>query len=110
MAGILTEADIETLFLDAKRISRWQTKKLLSPKAKAHRADLAAKIRIRSAGRRVFEIFARKHPTQPNNFSVGLNYCASTRKRYELVRCNGWHGPHPNRLEIKAGAGVQWIA
>lgn len=50
-------------------------------------------------GKRKFSVFMRVNEALPENFSIGLMYHpADDPASVPLLRCNGQHGPHANRV------------
>ena len=46
-----------------------------------------------------FGIYLRKHVIKKMDFSIGLRVVRKS-SDIVLIRCNGWHGAHPNKLHV----------
>lgn len=106
MAKALTDREITRLLSERKTVTARQRDILLNPKPMRKHRDLSARIHVRTKQGKRFQIFVRKAAHDPTDFSVGVIYKADGGEKYRLVRCNGYHGEHPNRLEIVSGTGV----
>jgi len=105
---VLRDAEIAQFLAEAKPITRAQIHRLLTPREprrRGARKDRRASVVCRGASGNKFVAFTRwyrENEFNPHDFSVGLLYVPPGGKGIILLRCNGWHGPHTNRLEKSA--------
>jgi hypothetical protein len=110
MRRILTDIQISELLDDKKPIRRAYVRSLKTRLTPENRS-LVSKRGITSDGGRVFEISARRDcrvDMHPKRFSIVLGFTWHG-QRINLIRCNGWHAPHTNRIEENAASGVIYI-
>lgn len=101
MQAIPTDAQISVWLKEPKPIpndyAKWLG--LLEPTAKdAKQLEYKPKLVNSTNGNRFF-IFLRQKASDPNDYSVGMNLFRKRGNSIALIRCNGWHDPHRNRLE-----------
>lgn len=102
MPRVLLEAEIAELLAEAKPLSKRYRVLLVPRKGKGGLGNSAEKTRrlnLVGAKGNSFRIWVSVNPLQPNDFSIGLVWIASKTEKHDLVRCNGWHDEHPNKLE-----------
>lgn len=97
----LDEATISELLADQKQLSIKQIDKLKKPKPRQRDKHLYAKVQIKSASKRRFVIQVRKNPAigQEMDFAIMLYYMAPKSCLYHLIRLDGWHDAHTNKIE-----------
>ena len=108
MSRILKQGFIDALIAEKKSISRKQSETLKNPRVQRNRnliCEFALPGKIHT-----FKVTARKQVSgrQQNNFAVILSIVWYG-KRYNLIRCDGFQGPHQNHLEISRNSGNQLI-
>lgn len=99
MAKILSDREISDLLADPKPLPKGFRKKLKRRPRKNRRHERSARLEVVSAGGLRFRLFVKVNDRLTNNFSVGIVYVASTGEKYNLIRCNGWHNEHINKIE-----------
>ena len=93
----LTDTDIESLINCPKVIREDKFQKIKFVEKDGHRKfDLDVESQV---GDCAFELFCRQAIDDPMDFSVGLIVNFQDGSNMRLMRCNGLHGGHRNKLE-----------
>lgn len=96
MPTVLTDPAIAALIAEPKPIPK-DYKTYLLPRHIPNHVHLNITRVIEAPTRHRFRLIARKSPSDPMNFSIGLQLLSG--EAVGLIRCNGWHNVHFNRLE-----------
>ena len=95
----LSDSEIRLLFEDPKPITP-NFRDWLSRVGKFRNGpQLRYGVAMTSLSGRKFAVHLRRHETNYRDFSVGLRWKRTRTDSIQLVRCNGWHAEHRNRLE-----------
>lgn len=101
---MLTDAEIQTLLSDPKRLPKNALQKLSDPKKLVSRS-LRAVVKCKGESGKQYSILASLGPG--TKYSIHIRYHPSGRRKpVTLIRCNSPHAPHRNTLErtvIKGG-------
>lgn len=95
----LTDAEVAELLADPKPLPRNFRRRLQLRRKRNRPSERYAKLDIESESGRRYRLWVKENTRITNNFSVGLLYLPSTGAKVELLRCNGFHQEHRNRIE-----------
>ncbi|HWB14581.1 MAG TPA: hypothetical protein VG826_35480 [Pirellulales bacterium] len=99
MATFLTEAEIKAILDDPKPVTK-RYRSVMAPRPRKDRPNqLGRRLNVRSVGGKTFKVYTSVNARLTNNFSIGLIWYPSAHEKLTLIRCNGWHEAHPNRIE-----------
>lgn len=97
MPRTLSDTEVAAILAEPKETGRGQLTRLeniAKGTSKHHRGHT----RVTSKSGRKLSLRVNVNARRPNGFSVILSYLSRGRN-INLIRCNGHHGPHTNRLE-----------
>lgn len=94
----MTDEEIAAILNDPKPISTRQLNRLKTPKPKKLNRNLTAGVDVIGQSGKSYRLSSRLSPTFPTVFSIIL-MLKYNGKWLNLIRHNGFHGAHPNRLE-----------
>jgi hypothetical protein len=95
MPKIYPQADLDNLIRCTKVLAQGQRTRALRVDGKQKRSDITF---VSEDGLSEFYVYFRQSTELPEDFSVGLIYKPLHEKEITLVRCNGDHGGHLNRI------------
>ena len=99
MPRVLSDVEIADLLREGKPVTR-RFRSVLSPRrGKGRPNEHGRRLNVQGDSGHRFRVFVKVIPGLKDNFSIGLLWFASNREKYLLIRCNGFHEKHENRIE-----------
>lgn len=99
MSRILTDQEIHTLLSDPKPLPADFRQKLKRRRRKYRQEERSARLDVTGKSGKRYRLYVKVNDQICNNFSVGLVYYLNATEKIGLIRCNGFHGPHTNKIE-----------
>ena len=97
MAVLISDAEIAKILKESKTVSAGQLTRLKNIAQRKNRYRIG-KARVKCKSRRKLYLRVNVKSNKPDGFSVML-VCFRGKKQINLIRCNGYQGPHTNHLE-----------
>lgn len=99
MKKILADDEVSAFLSEPKRLPPDFRTKLRRRRSKNRPHERYARLDVVAESGNRFRIFVKVNTRIANNFSVGIVLYTAHGEKHDLIRCNGWHDEHENKLD-----------